>query len=313
MRFKRYGGLGQLTLVEAPSPMPDSKQILVEVAATSVNPIDWKLRSGMLRWIAGLSGLPATPCFDFAGEVKTLGAEVTDFKVGDRVFGMLSMKTLGAAAEYLVVDAVRAAHTPANLDDRAAAGIPLAGMTALQALRDQGGLKAGQRVLVIGAAGGVGHYGVQIAQAMGAQVTGICGTRNVELVRSLGAGEVIDYNRDDMNTPRTPFDVILDAVMNLPFGHWRPYLSNQGVYVSLLPKPNHILRALTLPLHSRQRLRFTAVKPSRQDLDYLSGLAQQGKLQTAIDSVYPLEELGSALRKSQSGRARGKIIVSVRK
>jgi len=313
MRFKRYGGLGQLTLVEAPLPKPSPKQILVEVAATSVNPIDWKLRSGMLRWIAGLSGLPETPCFDFAGEVKTLGAKVRDFKVGDRVFGMLSLKTLGAAVEYLVVDAVDAAHTPADLDDRAAAGIPLAGMTALQALRDQGCLRAGQRALVIGAAGGVGHYAVQIAKAMGAQVTGICGTRNVELVRSLGADEVIDYTRDDTNTPRTPFDVILDAVMNLPFGHWRPYLSNPGIYVSLLPKPNHILRALTLPFHSGQRLRFTAVKPSRQDLDYLSGLAQQGKLQTVIDSVYPLEELAAALRKSRSGRARGKIIISVRK
>lgn len=311
MQFKPYGGLEQLRRVEAPLPVPNPRQILVQVAATSVNPIDWKLRGGMLRWITGMARLPAIPCFDFAGQVTALGAAVADFAVGDRVFGMLSMKTLGAAADYLVVDAADVAPLPVSLDDHSAAGLPLAGMTALQALRDQGGLGAGQRLLIVGASGGVGHYGVQIAKAMGAHVTGVCGGRNVELVRSLGADEVIDYTRGGAGIGGKPFDVILDAVMSLPFAHWRPHLSEQGVFVSLLPKPDHLLHAWTLPLHSRQRLRFTTVKPNRPDLEYLARLSVQGQLRTVIDSVHPLEELATALRKSQGGRARGKIIVSV--
>ena len=311
MRFKPYGGLEQMRLVNAPPPAPAQGQILVEVAATSVNPVDWKLRSGMLRWITGMAGLPGIPCFDFAGQVKGLGGEVADFAVGDRVFGMLSMRRLGAATEHLVVDAADAALLPASLDYKSAAGIPLAGMTALQALRDQGGLAVGHRALIIGASGGVGHYGVQIAKAMGAHVTGVCGSQNVELVRSLGANEIINYTRADAGTVGEPFDVILDSVMSLPFARWRPHLSNRGVFVSLLPKPDHLLRAWTLPLHSQQRLRFTAVRPNRRDLGFLGDLAEQGKLKTVIDSVHPLEDLAAAMQKSQSGRARGKIIVSV--
>lgn len=311
MRFKPFGGLEQLGLAEATIPEPGPDQILVQVAATSVNPIDWKLRGGLLRWIVGVVGLPATPCFDFSGTVRQVGAAVADFKAGDRVFGMLSLKTLGAAAEYLVVDARRAAPCPAALDFPEAAGLPLAGMTALQALRDRGGLRPGQRVLVIGAAGGVGHYGVQIAKAMGAHVTGVCSGGNVELARSLGADAVIDYTRDDPKTIQPPFDVILDAVMNRPFGYWRGLLGANGVYISLLSKPSHMLHALTLPLYSHQRLRFTTVKPNRDDLAYLSALAQADRLRTVIDSVHPLAELQAAMRKSQGGRARGKVIVQI--
>jgi NADPH:quinone reductase-like Zn-dependent oxidoreductase len=312
MQIKAFGGLEPLRRVEVPPPEPGPNQILVEVAATSVNPIDWKLRSGLLRWIAGAFGLPATPCLDFAGEVKATGPTVADFTAGDRVFGMLSLKPLGAAAEFLVVDASHAALMPPTLGYTEAAGLPLAGMTAWQALREQGRLQPGQRVLVIGAAGGVGHYAVQIAKAMEAQVTGVCGTWNIELVRSLGADEILDYTRDDWNIPRAPFDVILDTVMNRPFSSWQTRLTDRGVYVSLLPKPSHVLQALTLPLHSRQRLRITSLKPNRAALSQLGDWVQQGRLRTVIDSVYSLEELPAALRKSQSGRARGKIIVSVK-
>lgn len=312
MQFKPYGGLAQLGPAEIPIPTPGPRQILVEVAASSVNPIDWKLRGGWLRWIVGLAGFPATPCFDFAGTVEAIGAEVAGFKPGDRVFGMSPLKTQGAAAEYLALDAAYAAPVPAALDDRAAAGLPLAGMTALQALRDPGGLQAGQRALIVGAAGGVGHYAVQIAKALGAEVTGVCSGRNIELVRSLGADEVIDYTQGEPAASKPGFDVILDTVMNRPFGAWRPLLAEAGVYVSLLAKPGPWLQARTLPLYSRQRLRFTAVKPNRADLDYLAGLAQQGALRTVIDSVYPLAELAAALGQSQTGRARGKIIVAVK-
>ena len=185
-------------------------------------------------------------------------------------------------------------------------------MTALQALRDQGRLVANQRVLVVGASGGVGHYAVQIAKALGAKVTGICSTRNIDLVRSLGADDVIDYTRNEMEASAELFDLIFDTVMNQAFSLWRSSLAVQGVYVSLLPQLGLILHSLSLPLYSRQRVRFTFVKPNREDLNYLSGLVQSGQLRTVIDSVHPLAELPAALQKGQTGRARGKIIVAVK-
>jgi NADPH:quinone reductase-like Zn-dependent oxidoreductase len=140
----------------------------------------------------------------------------------------------------------------------------------------------------------------------------VCGTRNIDLVRSLGADEVIDYTRDDGSLPTPPFDLIFDTVMSQPFSRWRPRLAGHGVYVSLLPNPGLLLRSLALPLHARQRVRFTVVEPNRKDLAWLGGLAQAGQLRTVIDSAHPLAELPAALRKSQSGRARGKIIVLVK-
>ena len=311
MQFKAYGGPEQLVMAEVPTPQPGPGQALVEVAASAVNPIDWKLHSGLLRWVRPVR-FPATPCFDFAGEVKALGPQTTGIQLGERVFGMLPMRAYGAAAEYMVVDAAYVAVMPGNLSFQEAAGLPLAGMTALQALRDQGRLVAKQRVLIVGASGGVGQYAVHIAQALGAQVTGVCSTRNIDLVRSLGADAVIDYTRNEAMSQHGPFDLIFDTVMSQAFSHWHPSLGRDGVYVSLLPQAGLILHSLTLPLYSRQRVRFTFAKPNREDLAYLGGLAQNGQLRTVIDSVHPLAELHAALQQGQTGRARGKIIVAVK-
>ncbi len=311
MQFKAYGGSEQLVMAEVPTPQPGPGQVLIEVAASAVNPIDWNLHNGMLRWVRPVR-FPATPCFDFAGEVKALGPQTLGFKPGDRVFGMLPLRAYGAAAVYLAVDAACVAAMPGNLSFQEAAGLPLAGMTALQALRDQGRLVANRRVLVVGASGVVGHYAVQIAKALGAQVTGICSTRNIDLVRSLGADEVIDYTRNEARPLAGHFDLIFDTVMSQAFSHWHPSLARDGVYVSLLPQLGLILHSLTLPLYSRQRVRFTFVKPNREDLGYLGGLAQNGQLRTVIDSVHPLTGLPAALQKGQTGRARGKIILAVK-
>lgn len=311
MQFPPCGGLASLKLAETAQPEPGPGQILVEVAAASVNPIDWKLRSGALRWIVGAAKLSATPCFDFAGTVRAAGTAVEGFQAGDRVFGMRPLRGMGTAAEYLAVDAACAAPMPQALSAAEAAGLPLAGLTALQALRYQGGLRAGQRALIIGAAGGVGHYAVQIAKAFGAEVAGVCGTGNAEAVRSLGADLVIDYARDDLNAPLGRFDVILDAAVQLPFSQWRPWLAERGTYISLLPKPGLIVQGWALALRSRQRMRFTGAKPHRADLDTLACLAEAGKLRTWIDSRYPLEQLGLAFERSRSSRARGKIIIHI--
>lgn len=311
IQFKAYGEPETLSPVEIECPEPAERQLLVEVAATSVNPIDWKLHGGMFRWIKPLR-FPSIPCFDFSGEVKAVGPGVEDYTPGERVFGMLPINAFGAAAEYIVVDTGYVSRVPEALSFTAAAGMPLAGMTALQALRDQGKLQAEQRLLVIGASGGVGHYAVQIGKALRAHVTGICSTRNIEMVRTLGADQVLDYTLPGFAAPEDAFDLILDASLHKPFGYWQPALKTQGIYVSLLPKLDLGLHALKLILTSRQRIKLTMVKALRKDLDYLAELAQQGLLRTVIDHIYPLNELSAALEKNKQGHAQGKIIVSVK-
>lgn len=310
MQFTAYGGPEKLTLAEVPIPVPAAGQILVRVRATSVNPIDWKLQSGMLRWVKPLR-FPATPCFDFSGTVSALGADVSGWTLGNPVFGMLPMAELGAAAEYITLSPRQACRIPGGLDFQAVAGLPLAGMTALQALRDQGRLRSGQNVLVIGAAGGVGHFAVQIATLLGARVTAICGNRNVEFCHGLGAETVLDYTRHDFAVPQAAFDLILDAAGKEPFSRWQPALKPEGRCVALLPSLSLGLQALKLRLLTRQRLGITFVKPRQSDLAWLAEQAAQGRLRTVIDQVFPLEELAAAFEKSRAGHVRGKLIIAV--
>jgi NADPH:quinone reductase-like Zn-dependent oxidoreductase len=312
IQFKSYGGADKLSLAECERPQPAAHQLLVEVHSISINPIDWKLYGGALRLVKPMR-FPSIPCFDFAGEVMETGSGVEDYKQGERVFGMLPMNGMGAAAEYIAVDIDYVSRIPDTLSFNAAAGMPLAGMTALQALRDKGNLQAGQRLLVIGAGGGVGHYAIQIGKALKAHVTGVCSTRNIERVRELGADEVLDYATPDFAPPQHAFDVILDAVAHKSFGYWQPALKPQGAYISVLPSLGLALHAMKQSfLMSPQRIRLIMVKPLRKDLDYLAGLAREGRLQTHIDHLYPLSEFGAALEKSKQGHAQGKIIVAVK-
>ena len=186
MQYQQYGGPDQLRLADVPRPQPGARQLLVRVAASSVNPIDWKLHNGSLRWLTPVR-FPSIPGYDLAGEVVEAGAEVRRFRPGDSVFAMADVRPGRASAEYAVVGEAAAAYMPANLSAADAAAVPLAGLTALQCLRDLGHIRAGQRVLVIGASGGVGHFAVQLANTWGTEVTGVCGPRHVELVRGLGA------------------------------------------------------------------------------------------------------------------------------
>jgi chloroplastic oxoene reductase len=312
IQFKSYGGPEKLSLVEIARPNPTERQLLIEVAATSINPIDWKLHDGAFRWVKPMR-FPSIPCFDFAGTVAEVGSDIEDYAAGDRVFGMLPMNGLGAAAEFIAVDNDYVSRIPDNIPVTDAAGIPLAGMTALQALRDKGNLQAGQHVLVVGAGGGVGHYAVQIGKALKAHVTGVCSTRNIDRVRELGADEVLDYTAPDFVPPKQAFDVILDAVAHQSFSYWRPSLKPQAAYVSVLPSPSLALHAMKQSfLMSRQRIKLVMVKPLRKDLDYLAELAHQGQLHTLIEHVYPLSEFGAALEKSKQGHVQGKVIVSIK-
>lgn len=310
MQFTGYGGPEKLRFVDKPIPTPSAQQLQIRVSATSINPIDWKLHSGMLRWVKPLR-FPSTPCFDFAGTITVTGADVMGWTAGDRVFGMLPINGLGAAAEYVAVDSHYACRMPEGLSFENMAGLPLAGMTALQGLRDQGELKPGHTLLVIGAAGGVGHYAVQMGRLLGAQVTTLSGPGNLAFCRELGAETALDYNQANPSLAKAGFDVILDCSGHSPFSRWQHSLAPRGRYVALLPSVSVGLAALRLKLFSSQRIRLTLVRSQQDDLAWLANEVSAGRLKTVIDEVFPLERLADALKKSQGGHSRGKMIVSL--
>lgn len=310
MQYQRYGGPEQLRLGDVPRPIPSPDQVLVKLTASSVNPVDWKLHNGSFRFVMPVK-MPSIPGFDLAGEVIEVGSAVTGFTPGERIYAMLDSRPGGASAEYAVVGTKAAALMPANLSEQEAAAIPLAGLTALQALRDGGRLVSGQRILVVGASGGVGHYAVQIAKAMGAHVTAVCSARNIEMVRGLGADHVIDYTSQSDFVTDGPYDVIFDTIATSPFKAFVAVMTRQAVYVCTLPNPALIARAFLMPLYSKRRVRLVMVKSKGEDLRYLTGLVEEGKLRPVIDRTLPLEQLPIAHALSQEGRTAGKIVIGI--
>lgn len=309
IHYKQYGDLSQLEEVEIDRPKPTASQILVKVEASAINPIDWKLLSGSFRAIMPVK-FPAIPGFDLAGEVIDVGAAVTQFKIGDRIYACQDIKQLGTAAEYTVVEEHLAALIPEGLSAGEAAGIPLAGLTALQGLRNCGGLNAGERVLIVGGSGGVGHYAVQIAKAMDTNVTAVCSTGNVEMVRDLGADTVIDYNKQTDFATDIKYDVVLDCVVKSPYKSFAAVMQADAVYVPALPSISFIIKSYLMPLYTKRRVKPVMLKTNGIDLNSLSNLVREGKLRTIIDSSYSLNEYRKAFERNQTGRTRGKIIIN---
>lgn len=310
VRYYSYGDASTLRQDELSQPHARGRKLVVRVWYSSVNPIDWKLRDGLAKHILPLR-FPAIPGFDIAGEVVEVGPRVKRFSPGDVVFARLDSLSGGASADYVLVDERAAAAVPESLDPREAAAMPLAALTALQALRDHARIERGDRVLVIGASGGVGHYAVQLAKAYGAHVTAVCSAKNEELVRGLGADEVIDYQREQTFERGAPYDIIVDLVANRPVGDFTDILAKDGAFVATLPSASLFARMVSWTLFSRRRARFVAVKSSGRDLEELARFVEEGKLETVIDSVYPLEELDEAHRRSETNRVRGKVVVEV--
>jgi NADPH:quinone reductase-like Zn-dependent oxidoreductase len=311
MIFRAYGGPEQLELADIPRPSPGPGQVLVRVIASGVNPIDWKRASGKMRLIMPVK-FPAVPGFDVAGDVTELGPGVTGLSIGDRVHARIATGGTGACAEFAVVGLDVLEKVPLDMDPAEAAGLPLAGLTALQGLRDRAGLPlegARERVLVVGASGGVGHIGVQIARASGATVVGVCSSRNAALVLTLGAHEVIDYTEPDAFRGQAPFDVVLDCVGGSP-APWIKLLDGKGRYASPMPGPGTLLRSMLNPLAGR-KVRAVMLKSNAGDLLLLDRLVEVGKLRVVIDSRYPLTDLRMAWERSMSGRAVGKIVIDV--
>jgi NADPH:quinone reductase-like Zn-dependent oxidoreductase len=314
-----YGGPEVLTVAEIEKPVPAAGEVLVRVRAAAVNPLDWHYMRGspyIMRLGSGL-GAPDRPRLgvDFAGTVEAVGAGVTRFQPGDAVFG----GKFGALAEYVTLSADGAVvPKPASMSFEEAGSLPIAGLTALQALRDGGRVQPGQKVLINGASGGVGTFAVQIAKAMGAEVTGVCSARNVDLVRSLGADEVIDYKQADYTESGRQWDVIVDNVGNHSILANRGVLANDGRYVIVGAPGGDWLGPLLRPLLAMlinpfvgQELVMLMAQQSNEDLQALASLAESGQLRATIDRRYALEETADAIRYSETGRARGKIIVEV--
>ena len=315
-----YGPPDVIRLENIAKPTPNDDEILVRVHAASVNPLDWHYLEGtpyMVR-IDGGFGKPENPRLgvDFSGTVEAAGRNVTRFKSGDEVFG----GKFGALAEYVAVREERAvALRPANVSHEQAAAVAIAAITALQALRDRGHLHAGQNVLVNGASGGVGTFAVQIARSFGATVTGVCSTKNVEMVRSLGADHVIDYTREDFTKGSQRYDLIIDNVATHSILDYKRVLTPNGTYVMVgSTDPGHWFGWLVKPLEAWLLSPFTSQKfgmifaeLNKDDLATLAGLMESGKVTSVIDRTYKLAEAAEALRYLEKGHARGKVIVTV--
>jgi len=311
MAYASYGGPEKLSRIELPEPKPKASQVAIRVKCASVNPVDWKKAEGQLRLIQPAS-FPVVAGYDVAGEVVALGKNVTTFAIGDRVHARIKAGSGGASADIATAGTDVTCKMPSKMSFADAAAIPLAGMTALQGLRDGAKLPlegATQRVLVVGASGGVGHFGVQIARAMGAHVVGVCSTRNVALVRELGAHEVIDYTAKDAFEGQAPFDVVLDCV-GAEVGKWLAMLTPKGRYVSCLPGPEVFARG-ALNITCGKKVWPVLLNARASDLAVLDGLYDAGKLRVVIDSHFALEKLADAWLRSKSGRTVGKIIVDV--
>jgi 2-desacetyl-2-hydroxyethyl bacteriochlorophyllide A dehydrogenase len=307
--IRRYGTTDVLQYEDVEQPRVEPTQLLVKVYASSVNPIDWKIRQGALSLISG-STFPKILGFDLAGEVVQVGSQVTHFQPGDAVYGSTSFPG-GAYAEFAAVPENLVAFKPTNLTYEEAATVPLAALTALQALRDQGNIQTGQSVLINGAAGGVGSFAVQIAKALGAEVTGVSSTKNLDLVKSLGADYVIDYKREDFADGTAQYDIIFDTVGKRSLFQTKRVLKSNGVYISTLPSPQTVVESILTAVLPGQKAKFVLEKPNTQDLVYLKELIETGKIRAVIDRTYPLQELAAAHAYSETGRAVGKIAIAV--
>ncbi len=306
-----FGPAVQLRVRDVPRPVPGPGQILLEVHASSVNPIDWKIPGGQMAARYG-SAFPLILGFDASGSVAEVGPGVTAFAAGDEVFARSDVGAGGCYAEYALLNVGTVARKPAELSHAEAAALPLAALTALNGLRDPGQLQAGQRVLIIGAAGGVGSYAVQIARNLGAQVTGVCGTANLALARELGAHDVIDYTREPVLLPGAGYDLIYDTIGAHRPAAARPALTEGGCYLTLVPGPGI---EFFLPGQTARKAGgayFLVWSPTGADLELLAGWVRRGQLTSIIDSEFSLDDIQAAHRRSQTLRARGKIVIRVK-
>ena len=317
--YYRYGSPDVLKCEEIEKPTPAEDEVLIKVRAASVNPYDWHFMRGTPYFVRIPAGLLKPKDrrlgVDVAGWVEAVGRSVTEFKPGDEVFGV----SRGAFAEYACASESALVMKPANVTFEQAASVPIAALTALQGLHDKGRIQPAQRVLINGAAGGVGTFAVQIAKSFGAEVTGVCSTRNVAMVRSIGADHVIDYTQEDFTKGGQRYDLILDNVGSHSLLEYRRALNPKGIFVIVGgPTNGQWIGPLTIPIKALMLSPFVSQKflpflaeLNKEDLTRLSDLMQAGKVTPVIDRRYKLSEVPAAIRYLEEGHARGKVVISV--
>jgi NADPH:quinone reductase-like Zn-dependent oxidoreductase len=321
--YQNFGSPDILECQEIRKPVPAEDEVLIKVRAASINPLDWKLMKGgplIIRLLLGF-GNPRIkrPGVDVAGEVEAVGNKVTEFKPGDQVFGTC----VGAFAEYATSKSVMGMKSalvikPENITFEQAAAAPIAALTALQGLRDKARIEPGQKVLVNGAAGGVGTFAVQIAKVFGANVTGVCSTRSVDMVRSIGADQVIDYTQQDFTKSGQRYDIVFDCVGNHSFSACRLVLNPKGIFVgvgapggiSLSRLLAGLIGTLVLSMFVSQKAAIFIAKMNQQDLTTVAVLMATGKVTPVIDRRYRLSETREAFRYMEKGHAHGKVVIT---
>ncbi len=305
VRIHEFGDPEVLRYEDAPKPQPASDEILVRVHATSVNPVDWKIRSGAAQsWLP--VQLPFVPGCDFAGVVETVGAEFTRLKAGDKVYGYIGLPRCGANAEYIIAKENEVTRMPETLDFVQAAAVPVGALTAWQAIFDAAGLKDGQKILVHAAAGSVGSSAVQLAKAKGAYVIGTASARNTDFVKSLGADEVIDYTTTKFAEAVKDVDVVFDLIGGDTLAQSYAVVKAGGYVVSAVQPPD----PQQLAAHNLQGS-MVGVQPRAEQLDEITALIDAGKVKALVETVLPLSDIRQAHELSQTGRTRGKIILTI--
>ncbi len=316
--YTKYGPPDVLQLEEVATPTPNDNEVLIKVQAASANPLDWHRMRGepfLVRLGEGFLK-PKNPKLgaDIAGRVEAVGSKVTEFKPGDEVFGEIGS---GGFAEYACASEKLLVPKPAGTTFEAAAAVPVAALTALQGLRDTGRIRAGQKVLVNGASGGVGTFAVQLAKSFGAEVTGVCSTRNLDMVRRVGADHVVDYTREDFTRNGQQYDLIYDAVGNRSVLAYKRALTPQGICVvagfTTLPRLfEHMLLGPLMSKAGGKKVGSMGVaRVDKQDLLFIKELLETGKVIPVIDRRYPLGEVPEAIRYLEEGHARGKVVITL--
>lgn len=321
IEYTEYGSPNVLRLNDVEIPSPKDNEVLVKIHAASANPLDWHLMRAepfLARFENGLLKPKNTKLgADVAGRVEARGKNATQFQIGDAVFGAHYIKDLGAFAEYVCMPENLLAQKPENISFEAAAAVPIAAYTALQGLRDKGKIQSGQKVLINGASGGVGTFAVQIAKSFGTEVTGVCSSRNLDLVRSIGADHVIDYTKEDFTRGGQQYDLIFDAVGNCSVADYKRALRPNGICsVAGFTKLSLFFQVFLLgsfvSATGSQEIGFMeTARPDRNDLLFLKELLESGKVVPVIDRTYPLSQVPEAIAYLEEGRARGKVVISV--
>ena len=319
--YTAYGSPDVLQIQEVDKPTPKHNEVLIKVQAASANPADWHTMRGAPFLARLFNGLlkPNNPRLgvDLAGQVEAAGSAITQFKVGDAVFGSMDLAGLGSFAEYVCVGGDALALKPARLTFEQAAAVPCAAFTALQGLRDKGHIQPGQKVLINGASGGVGTFAVQIAKSFGTEVTGVCSTRNLDLVRSIGADYVIDYTKEDFTQTGQRYDLIFDAVGNCSVSDFQRALNPNGIgsvagFTTLSRLFQLALLGAWVSMTGSQKIgMMETAKSSKKDLLLLKELLEAGKVVPVIDRCYPFSETAEAIRYLEAGHARGKVVITM--